>query len=153
MRATAPTFTLLAALLTGVCGCSTYNYMRQATPRMERTRVDWVASHPTATHNDKIISGQVTPGMTREEVLVSWGRPDHVRPRSMAPDGVVIDERWKYREDASVPSPSTFLLTFKGDLLDQIEVNRGYSPFSTKVEDTDFTGEILPRETGDKSVP
>jgi hypothetical protein len=153
MRSVRLTLILLPALLLGPSGCSTYNYMRDATPRMEQTRESWVESHPTADYNEKVIGGQVTPGMTREEVLVSWGQPDWVRNRKMTPDGEVIDEMWKYREDASLPSPSTYILTFKGDLLDQIEVNRGYSPFSTKVEEAEVTGELLPSHTSDKPTP
>jgi len=144
---------LLPAALLGLSGCSTYNYMRDATPNLEETRVTYVDSHPSGTFNDNILAGQVTCGMTREQVFVAWGQPDWVRSRKMTPDGVVIDEMWKYREDASEPSPSTFELTFKGDLLDHIEVKRGYSPFSTSVDDAEATGEVQPRELGSKSIP
>jgi hypothetical protein len=153
MRPARPTLILLATVLLGASGCSTYNYMRDASPRMEQTRMHWVESHPTASYNDKIVSGQVTRGMTREEVLVSWGQPDWVRNRKMTPEGEVIDEMWKYREDEALPSPSTYVLTFKGDLLDLIEVERGYSPFSTKVEETEVNGEVLPLRAGEKSIP
>jgi len=144
---------LLLAPLLGSSGCSTYNYMRDSSPTLEHNRVSYVDSHPTGTYNDKIIDGQVTPGMTRQEVLVSWGQPDWVRNRKMTPDGEVIDEMWKYREDDSSSSPSTFILTFKGDLLDSIEVNRGYSPFSTKPDEGGLSDELLPRNVSGKSAP
>lgn len=146
------TLALLPAFLLGLSGCSTYNYMRDSSPTLENTRTSYVDTHPTGTFNEKIVSGQVTAGMTRKEVLVSWGPPDWVRNRKMTPEGEVIDEMWKYREDASAASPSTFILTFKGDLLDSIEVNRGYSPFSTK-PDEGAGDELLPREVTGKPSP
>jgi hypothetical protein len=153
MRPTArPTTTLLLALLLGSSGCSTYNYMRDTTPTLEHTRVSYVDTHPTGTFNEKIISGQVTDGMTREEVLVSWGQPDWVRHRTMTPEGEVLDEMWKYREDESSLSRSTFILTFRGDLLDSIEVERGYTPFNTKPDEGAETYELLPRQPVDKTA-
>ena len=144
---------LLLALVCGLSGCSTYNYMRDSSPTLENTRFSYVDTHPTGTFNEKIISGQVTTGMTRQEVLVSWGKPDWVRNRKMTPEGELIDEMWKYREDASSSTASTFILTFKGDLLDSIEVDRGYSPFSTKPDEGGITEELLPRDVIDKSMP
>lgn len=154
MRPTARlTSGLLLASLLGLSGCSTYNYLRDSSPALENTRHSYVDSHPTGTFNDKIAEGQITTGMTREEVLVSWGQPDWVRNRKMTPQGELIDEMWKYREDESASSPSTFILTFKGDLLDSIEVNRGYSPFSTKPDEGLPSEDLLPRDEIGKSTP
>ena len=147
------TFFALPLLLLGLGGCSTYNYMHDSSPMLEENRANYVNEHPTGTFNDRILNGQVTKGMTRYEVLVAWGNPDFVRNRKMLPSGVVIDEMWKYREDGVSSGSSTYILTFEGDLLDHIEVDRGYSPFSTKIEEGAGDVLLLPRKTDGKSLP
>jgi hypothetical protein len=147
------TLQLLLVLIVGLAGCSTYNYMNDASPVLEQSRVDNTSSHPAGEFNDKILSGQVTKGMTRYEVLVAWGNPNYVRNRKMTPDGVVIYEMWKYRENGGASNASTFILTFAGDLLDHIEVDRGYSPFSSKVGENSADTDLLSRDVGSKSTP
>ena len=147
------TLQLLLVLIVGLAGCSTYNYMNDTSPVLEHNRIDYTSSHPSGEFNDKILSGQVTKGMTRYEVLISWGNPDYVRDRKMTPDGEVIDEMWKYREDGSASNSSTFILTFAGDLLDHIEVDRGYSPFSSKVSENSADTDLLSRDLKSQSAP
>lgn len=110
--------TLAALVLMAAVGCSSYRYMRDPTPDLERSRLDYVENNPGNKYNDDIARGTVRPGMSRLQVRVTWGDPDEVDPQ---PPNT---EYWSY-EEVDVARASVYQLRFAGEILDEIDVERG----------------------------
>lgn len=111
--------------LLAVMGCSgSYHYMRDTTPQLERMRFDYVRNNPGNKYNEDILVGRVKPGMSKLQVRITWGDPDH----AFRGDRPGIDELWTYGEDEPSRGVSIYQLRFAGERLQGVEVERGTIP-------------------------
>lgn len=140
-------FACVAVLVVGVLGCSSYQYMRHPTPDLERMRYEYVRNNPGNKYNNDILVGRVKPGMSRLQVRVTWGDPDHVLPG----DKPGIDQVWAYSEDEPSRGLSVFNLRFAGEVLDNVQVTRNSITQTTGSEDVELQG--ASRSSGNVEKP
>jgi hypothetical protein len=135
------------ALLVALVGCNSYRYMRDPTPDLERMRYDYVRNNPGNKFNNDIMVGRVKPGMSRLQVRVTWGDPDHV----LSGDKPGIDQVWAYSEDEPSRGLSVFRLRFAGEVLDDVQVTRNAIVQSTDTNPAELSG--ASRSSGDINKP
>ena len=80
------------ALLMG-CG-GTYHYYTDPSPTLQNDRYQYVKFHPSAPHNNQILSGKIQKGMSREEIEAAWGSPTAIPPGNVRG----VDEVWAYHD-------------------------------------------------------
>lgn len=102
-------------------GCATYQYMREASPDIEKTRRDYVYNNPGNRYNNDIEGGRIRDGMSRLQVRITWGDPDRI-----AINGANT-ETWSYDEIETSRGAVVYNLRFDGELLTHVEVDRSQS--------------------------
>lgn len=114
---------LVSWSLAGSLGCArSYLYLHEPNPTLEQRRSSYVQHNPASPFGEDILAGRIRVGMTRVEVVASWGHPDEVQ----AGPKREIDLVYAYREDEPSRGDSVYLLQFRGELLSNIEVSRGH---------------------------
>jgi hypothetical protein len=137
----------VVAMLLGVVGCNSYQYLRDPTPDLERMRYDYVRNNPGNKFNNDILVGRVKPGMSRLQVRVTWGDPDHV----YSGDKPGIDQVWAYSEDEPSRGLSVFRLRFAGEVLENVDVSRNAIVLGTDADSPDL--QESSRSTGTMEKP
>jgi outer membrane protein assembly factor BamE (lipoprotein component of BamABCDE complex) len=122
---------ILAVALTACTGCTSYRYMRDATPEIEETRVDYVTNNPNNDFNKDIRAGRVRKGMSRLQVRVTWGEPDLTNNRG---GGM---ETWTYVEPDASRGDASYVLDFEGEILTSVAFQHSGVPPSTTDTDRD----------------
>ena len=102
---------LLSILLCVFVGCGTYI--------MKKRQQTYVNHHPDLSSEKKqsILNGKLLRGMTREEVLASWGRPTK---SNISEGSWGVDERWIYRSPSRY-YPNTRYVYFRNGILTSIQ--------------------------------
>ena len=113
-------FVLLFSMASAGCS-STYHYFTDPTANLEATRYNYVKYHPTAKHNNDIISGRIRYGMSTEEVNASWGTPTAVIPG----DRPGVSEVWAYQDPDDSHGNQMWLLRFSNNGLQNVEKVNG----------------------------
>jgi outer membrane protein assembly factor BamE (lipoprotein component of BamABCDE complex) len=120
----------LACLPMAALGCSSYHYMRDASPELHSARQEYVVNNPGNHFNDDIADGRVRKGMSRLQVRSTWGDPDQVTPRA------ANSEVWSYQELEASRGASVYNLRFDGELLTEVDIDRaGAMPGTNTAED------------------
>jgi hypothetical protein len=91
--------------------------MRDATPELDMARQEYVRNNPGGRFNGDIAAGRVRKGMSRLQVRVTWGDPDHVT------SSVPGSEVWAYEEVEPSRGTSVYNLHFDGELLTLVDVD------------------------------
>jgi len=108
---------LFAATLL-LSGCAAYQYMREASPDIEKSRRDYVYNNPGNRYNDDIEGGRIRDGMSRLQVRITWGDPDRIVTNG------ANTETWSYDETETSRGYAVYSLRFDGELLTHVEIDR-----------------------------
>jgi len=124
-------FSVLAVALIACAGCTSYRYMRDPTPEIEQSRVDYVTNNPKNDFNKDIRAGRVCKGMSRLQVRVTWGEPDATNNLGAG------QETWTYFEPDASRGDASYVLNFQGEILQTVEFQHSGPPPSTTDTDRD----------------
>jgi len=118
-------FSVFAVALIACAGCTSYRYMRDPTPEIEQSRVDYVTNNPNNDFNKDIRAGRVRKGMSRLQVRVTWGDPDELNNRGGG------EEVWTYLEPDASRGDASYVLNFQGEILQNVQFEHSGAPPST----------------------
>jgi len=128
-------------------GCAgTYHYYTDPTQSLQNDRYQYVKYHPSAPHNNEILSGKILKGMSREEIQASWGRPAAIAPGDVAG----IDEVWAYHDPDTAHGNTVYMLRFADGSLHKVEKLVGMAMAGNKSQDGEHLGEQETAEQTDK---
>lgn len=131
MSRTVHGFSVFAVALIACAGCTSYRYMRDPTPEIEQSRVDYVTNNPNNDFNKDIRAGRVRKGMSRLQVRVTWGEPDLTENRGGG------QETWTYVEPDASRGDAAYVLNFQGEILQRVDFQHSGVPPSTTDTDRD----------------
>ncbi len=100
-----------------LCGCAAFQSLRDPTPEIDTSRIDYVRNNPGNRFNDDIGTGRIRKGMSRLQVRVTWGDPDQIARGNG-------NEVWAYQETEPSRGSSVCRLRFEGELLTRIDLDR-----------------------------
>jgi outer membrane protein assembly factor BamE (lipoprotein component of BamABCDE complex) len=120
---------LVAATLL-LSGCATYQYMRDSSPDIEKSRRDYVYNNPGNSYNDEIGDGRIRDGMSRLQVRVTWGDPDRIVTNG------ANTETWAYDETETSRGTAVYNLRFDGELLTHVEIERAALQLQTNAPES-----------------
>lgn len=104
---------LLAVLAVVWSGCTCKSTVERANLVAADAREDYVRLHPDGIFNDLIREGEITHGMSVNEVIASWGMPNVYALSRSSPS-----EHWIYYiRDRESLSMLIYTLTFENDTL------------------------------------
>lgn len=120
---------LLAATLL-FSSCTTYQYVRESSPDIEKSRRDYVHNNPGNRYNDDIEEGRIRDGMSRLQVRVTWGDPDRIVTNA------ANTETWAYDETETSRGVVVYNLRFDGELLTHVEIARAALQLQTNAPES-----------------
>ena len=132
------------ALLMG-CG-GTYHYYTDPSQSLQNDRYQYVKFHPSAPHNNQILSGKIQKGMSKEEIEAAWGSPTAIAPGNVRG----VDEVWAYHDPDETHGNNVWMLAFKSGSLQKVEKLCGMAMAGGKDSSGEHLGEQTTTEQTDK---
>lgn len=129
---------LFAATLL-LSGCAAYQYVRDPSPDIEKSRRDYVYNNPGNRYNGDIENGRIREGMSRLQVRITWGDPDRIASGTGS-------ETWSYEETDTSRGSSVYKLRFDGERLAHVGIDRAGLQLQTSSPEKEKTN------PGDKDV-
>ena len=86
-------FKLIAMLVIGIATVIGFTSCQSATPASRAAQSPGVLESLSAEHRDLVLKGTITEGMSKDAVLIAWGKPDGVSHGSAEGKNV---ETWRY---------------------------------------------------------
>ena len=131
-------FALLVIPCTLLMGCaSTYQYYTDPSQSLLNDRYQYVKFHPSAPHNNQILSGKIQKGMSKEEIEAAWGSPTAIAPGDVRG----VDEVWAYHDPDETHGNNVWMLAFKSGSLQKVEKLTGMAMAGAKTSVGDDVGE------------